>query len=343
MALTLELLASRLGCEFDGDADCLITGVATLQAAVSGELSFLASSKYRTHLAETKASAVIIAARDRDACAVNALIASDPYLTYARATQLLYPDEIHPGGIHPSAVIDAAAQVDATAWVDAHCLIGPGVIVGANAQIGAGCVLDHDITIGRDSRLMANVTIHGHATLGERCVIQPGAVIGSDGFGYASDSGAWVKIPQIGGVTLGDDVEVGANTTIDRGALSDTIIGKGVKLDNQIQIAHNVQIGEHTAIAGCTGVAGSTHIGKHCAIGGHVGIVGHLSIADGVKISAKTFVSQSIDEPGFYSSGTPVEPNARWRKNFVRMKQLDNMARRIKMLEKTVRKLSNEV
>jgi len=341
LALTLELLATRLGCEFDGDADCLITGVATLQDAVSGQLSFLASSKYRAYLAETTASVVVLSLQDRDVCPVNVLISSDPYLTYARATQLLYPDERHSGGVHPTAVIDGAAEVDATAWVAAHCLIGPGVIVGANTQIGAGCILDHDISVGRDSRLMANVTIHGHATLGERCVIQPGAVIGSDGFGYANDSGAWVKIPQVGGVVLGDDVEVGANTTIDRGAMSDTIIGEGVKLDNQIQIAHNVHIGEHTAIAGCTGIAGSTHIGKHCAIGGHVGIVGHLTIADGVKISAKTFVSQSIQASGFYSSGTPVELNARWRKNFVRMKQLDKMARRIKMLEKTVRKLSS--
>ncbi len=343
MALTLELLASRLGCEFDGDADCLISGVATLEDAAVGELSFLASSKYRARLAATKASAVIVAERDRDACPVNALIARDPYLTYARATQLLYPDEYHAGGVHPDAVIDDAAQIDVTAWVDAHCVIGPGVIVGARAQIGAGCVLERDVVIGRESRLMSNVTIHGRVRLGERCVIQPGAVIGSDGFGYANERGKWVKIPQVGGVTLGDDVEVGANTTIDRGALSDTIVANGVKLDNQIQIAHNVHIGEHTAIAGCTGIAGSTHIGKHCAIGGHVGIVGHLSIADGVQISAKTFVSQSIHEAGFYSSGAPLEPNARWRKNFVRMKQLDEMARRIKTLEKMVRKLSNDV
>ena len=342
MGLTLEQLAFRLGCELDGDVTCLISGVATLEEATDGELSFLASTKYRADLLDTTASAVIIAERDRDACPVNALIAKDPYLAYARAVQLLYPDKCHPGGIHSSAVVDKRAQVDASAWIDAHCVIGPGVIVSANAQIGAGCVLDHDILIGRDSRLMANVTIHGHASLGERCVIQPGAVIGSDGFGYANDQGNWIRIPQVGAVTLGDDVEVGASTTIDRGALSDTVIGNGVKLDNQIQIAHNVHIGEHTAIAGCTGVAGSTHIGKHCAIGGHVGIVGHLTIADGVQISAKTFVSQSIDEAGFYSSGAPIEPNARWRRNFVRMKQLDEMARRLKMLEKMVHKLSND-
>ena len=343
MGLTLEQLASRLECEFDGDAACLISGVATLADAAEGELSFLASSKYRADLDSTQASAVIVAERDRAACPVNALVAKDPYLMYARATQLLYPEILHEGGVHPSAVVDASAQVDPSAWIGALCVIGPDVTIGANAQIGAGCILDRDVTIGRDCRLLANVKIHGRASLGERCVIQPGAVIGSDGFGYANDQGRWVKIPQIGGVTLGDDVEVGANTTIDRGALSDTIIENGVILDNQIQIAHNVHIGEYTAIAGCTGVAGSTHIGKRCMIGGHVGIVGHLTIADGVQISAKTFVSQSIDKAGFYSSGTPVEPNARWRKNFVRMKQLDEMARRIKTLEKMVGKLSNDV
>ncbi len=343
MGLTLAQLASRLGCEFDGDAACLISGVATLADAAAGELSFFVSSKYRADLAKTQASAVIVAERDRAASPVNVLIAKDPYLIYARAAQLLYPAPSQAGGVHPSAEIDSTAQVDASAWVDALCVIGPGVVVGANTQIGAGCILDRDITIGRDCRLLANVMIHGHASLGERCVIQPGAVIGSDGFGYANDQGAWVKIPQVGGVILGDDVEVGANTTIDRGALSDTIIENGVILDNQIQIAHNVHIGEQTAIAGCTGVAGSTRIGKRCAIGGHVGIVGHLTIADEVQISAKTFVSQSIDKAGFYSSGTPLESNAHWRKNFVRMKQLDEMARRIKTLEKMVHKLSNDV
>ena len=338
MAITLERLASHLGCELDGEPSCLISSVATLEKASDGELSFLASSKYRTSLACTAASAVIVAERDRAACPVNTLIAKDPYLAYARAVQLLYPDVRHASGVHPTAQVDQAAQIDPTAWVDAHCVIGAGVVVAAHAQIGAGCVLDRDITIGRGSRLAANVTIYGCAVLGERCIVQSGAVIGSDGFGYANDQGQWLKIPQIGGVWLGDDVEVGANTTIDRGALSDTIIEDGVKLDNQIQIAHNVHIGKHTAIAGCSGIAGSTHIGAHCAIGGHVGIVGHLTIADGVQISAKTFVSQSIDAPGFYSSGTPVEPNAHWRRNFVRMKQLDEMARRLKVLEKMVHK-----
>ncbi|MCF6325138.1 MAG: UDP-3-O-(3-hydroxymyristoyl)glucosamine N-acyltransferase [Gammaproteobacteria bacterium] len=343
MGLTLAQLASRLECEFDGDAACLISGVATLANATAGDLSFLANSKYRADLAATQASVVVMTGRDRTVYAGNVLIAKDPYLVYARAVQLFYPETLHDGGIHPSAVVDPTAQIDVSAWVNALCVIGPGVIVGANAQIGAGCILDRDITIGRDCRLLSNVMIHGRASLGERCVIQPGVVIGSDGFGYANDRGKWVKIPQVGGVILGDDVEVGANTTIDRGALSDTIIENGVILDNQVQIAHNVHIGEQTAIAGCTGIAGSTHIGKRCAIGGHVGIVGHLTIADGVQISAKAFVSQSIDSAGFYSSGTPLEPNARWRRNFVRMKQLDEMARRIKMLEKMVHKLSNDV
>ena len=334
MTLTLGELAERVGGEVSGDGDCVINSIATLKSAKPGDITFLSDARFVKYLERTSASAVILRKKDRDACPVNALVVKDPYATYAYVAQILCPPSTFVAGIHPSAVIDDRASVDKTALIGPHVTIGANTRIGANVRIGPGCVIDDNVEIGAGGRLIAGIMIYSGTRIGERSLIHAGVVIGADGFGFANDNGKWIKIPQIGGVLVGDDVEIGANTTIDRGALEDTVLGDGVKLDNQIQIAHNVHIGAHTAIAACTGIAGSTVIGKHCAIGGGVGIIGHLKIVDDVHITATSFVSKSILQPGIYSSGTPLESNQQWRRNHVRMKQLDDMARRIKDLEK---------
>ncbi len=332
--MTLAEIAKRLECEVHGDGACLISGVATLQNAESGQLSFLANRRYRRYLESTRASAVILNPDDLEACPVNALVASNPYLAYARAAALLNPPAPVPQGCHPSAVIESGCNIDPGAAVGAKCYIGADVVIAAAAVIGPGCVIGRNASIGAATRLVANVSVGEGVSIGSRVLVQPGAVIGSDGLGYAQDKGAWVKVLQLGGVVIGDDVEIGANTTIDRGALEDTIIEEGVILDNQIQIAHNVRIGARTAIAGATAIAGSTSIGKRCQIGGAVGIVGHLEIADDVYITAMSLVTGNIRRPGLYSSGTPLADNKKWRRNAARFGQLDEMARRLRALEK---------
>lgn len=334
MTLTLGELAERVGGEVSGDGGCIISNVAPLKSAKPGDISFLSDTHFLRYLAKTSASAVILRNKDKDACPVNALVVEDPYVTYAYVAQILCPLSPFDAGIHPSAEIDNKASVHKTAWIGPNVVIGANTKIAADVYIGPGCVINDNVEIGESSRLTAGVVIYPGTRIGKRSLFHAGAVIGSDGFGFANDNGKWIKIPQLGGVLIGDDVEVGANTTIDRGALEDTVVEDGVKLDNQIQIAHNVRIGAHTAIAACTGIAGSTTIGKRCAIGGGVGIIGHLNIVDDVHITATSFVSKSILKPGVYSSGTPLESNHQWRKNHVRMKQLDEMARRIKNLEK---------
>lgn len=336
MAYSLGQLAERFGCEVHGDPACVIRAVAPLARAGEGEIAFLANSKFRDQLAASRAAAVIVASRYRDECPRNALLTDRPYAVYARVAQLLHPDLAADPGVHPSAVISAGADIDVSASVAACAVIGAGARIGAGCVIGAGAVIGERAVIGADSRLSANVTIGADVVIGRRVRIQSGVVIGEAGFGYANEDGVWIRIPQIGRVLIGDDVDIGANTTIDRGALGDTVIEEGVKLDNQIQIAHNVRIGAHTAIAGCTGIAGSTTIGRRCAIGGGVGISGHLEIADDVQITGTTFVSQSITQKGSYSSGVPFEPTPSWRRNFIRMKQLDDTARRVTELERRV-------
>lgn len=337
--LTLREIAKRVGGEVHGDENCVITGIATLQNAAPGKISFLANSRYRKHLRTTKASAVILSRSELADCPVAALVADDPYLTYARVATLFHPPAPGKQGIHPTAWVADSSTIHETAWVGPHCVIEAGVVLGPGVQIGPGCVIGEGVTIGEDSRLVANVTVCSGTRIGRRALIHPGAVIGSDGFGLANDHGVWVKIPQIGGVRIGDDVEIGANTTIDRGALEDTVIEDGVKLDNLIQIGHNVQIGAHSAIAGCAGISGSAKIGRRCMIAGAVGIAGHLEIADDVYVTAMSRVSKSLTEPGVYSSGTPIQPNHLWHRNSVRFKQLDDMAQRLKALEKIVEQL----
>ncbi len=333
MSKTLAELADYVGGRVEGDASRVIDGVATLSAATAGDISFLSNALYRKYLPTTCAAAVILSEADAQSCPVSALIVSDPYVSYAKIATLLNPEQIFPAQIHPSVVVASSARVSESAHVGANCVIGDGVVIDDGAVIGAGCVLEAGCVVGRHTRLMANVTLCHRVNIGQRCLIHPGAVIGSDGFGIANDRGVWIKVPQLGTVRIGDDVEIGANTTIDRGALDDTVIEEGVKLDNLIQVAHNVKIGAHTVVAGCVGIAGSAEIGKHCAIGGGVGILGHLKITEGVQVTAMSMVTKSIKQPGVYSSGVPLQPSQKWHKNAVRFKQLDELAKRVRELE----------
>jgi len=257
----------------------------------------------------------------------------NPYLGYARAAALLNPPARQAGGIHPQAWISDGAQVDPSAWVGPQAVVEAGSKVGAGSYLGPGCVLERNVVIGQGTRLVANVTICATVTIGDRGLIHPGVVIGADGFGIANDEGVWVKVPQLGSVRIGDDVEIGANTAIDRGALEDTVIENGVKLDNLVQVGHNVHIGEHTAIAGCAAIAGSARIGRRCTVGGMVAIAGHLEIADDVHLTACSAVPRSIPKPGIYSSGMPIQDNKAWRRTIARLRQLDELARRVKELE----------
>ncbi|PLY15141.1 MAG: UDP-3-O-(3-hydroxymyristoyl)glucosamine N-acyltransferase [Sedimenticola sp.] len=336
MAFRLGELAELIGARVQGDPDTEISHVDTIQDATPGAICFLANQKYHRHLADTQASAVILGAEYLDDCQANALVCDNPYLAYARIAAYMYPREVKAGGIDPSAVVSEQATVSPDAWVGPQAVIEAGVVVAARVQIGPGCVVCRDSTLGDDSQLVANVTLCPGTQIGRRVLIHPGAVIGSDGFGLANNRGQWEKVPQLGRVIIGDDVEVGANTTIDRGALRDTVIADGVKLDNQIQIAHNVQIGEHTAIAGCAGIAGSTTIGKYCSIGGGVGIAGHLEIGDNVHFSGQSLVTRSFKEPGYYSGNFPAMANSEWRKTVARIRRMEDMMKRLKALEKSL-------
>ncbi|MFJ4429749.1 UDP-3-O-(3-hydroxymyristoyl)glucosamine N-acyltransferase [Pseudomonas sp. NPDC089395] len=336
VTMTLGQLAEALGATLQGPEALQITGLATLQEAGPGQLSFLANPQYRKFLDNSQAAAVLLKAADAAGFAGNALIVPDPYLAYARISHLFDPKPKAEAGIHPSAVVAEDAQVDASASIGPFAVIESGARIGANVSIGAHCVIGARCVVGEGGWLAPRVTLYHDVTIGRRVVIQSGAVIGGEGFGFANEKGVWRKIAQIGGVTLGDDVEIGVNTAVDRGALSDTRIADGVKLDNQIQIAHNVQIGEHTAMAACVGISGSTRIGKHCTIAGGVGMVGHIDVCDNVFVSGMTMVTRSITEPGAYSSGTAMQPLADWRKSAARIRQLDEMAKRLQQLEKRV-------
>lgn len=336
VTMTLGQLAEALGATLKGSEALQITGLATLQEAGPGQLSFLANPQYRKFLDNSQAAAVLLKAADAESFTGNALIVADPYLAYARISHLFDPKPKAVAGVHPSAVVAEDAQVDASASIGPFAVIESGARIGANVSIGAHCVIGARCVVGEGGWLAPRVTLYHDVTIGKRVVIQSGAVIGGEGFGFANEKGVWRKIAQIGGVTIGDDVEIGVNTAVDRGALSDTRIADGVKLDNQIQIAHNVQIGEHTAMAACVGISGSTRIGKHCTIAGGVGMVGHIDVCDNVFVSGMTMVTRSITEPGAYSSGTAMQPLADWRKSAARIRQLDDMSKRLQQLEKRV-------
>ncbi len=339
MAVTLAELARRFHCEVRGDAGAEVDSVASLATAGPRSITFVADPAYLKQLVRIAAGAVILRAADAARYSGNVLIADNPHLCFARIAAYLHPPTAFVPGVHASAVVDADARVAASAWVGAQVVIEAGAAIGEHVYIGPGCHIGRDAEIGAASHLVGRVTVAHACRIGQRALIHPGAVIGSDGFGYARDGDRWEKVPQLGCVVIGDDVEIGANTTIDRGALADTVIGDGVKLDNLIQIAHNVQIGEHTALAGCAAVAGSATIGKRCAIGGRVGILGHLEIADDVQIAATSLVTGSISKPGMYSSGIPAEPVELWHKNVARLRQLDNLARRLIALEHKIQTL----
>lgn len=330
----LQELADALGASLRGDPDTLISGLATLQAAGPGQISFLANPAYGKYLNETRASAVIVSPEFADNCPTNVLLLDNPYMGYAQLSHWFDPSPVAPAGVHASAVIDDSARIDDAASIGPHVVIEAEARVGAHAVIGAGTVIGARSCIGDHTVIRPRVTLGHDVVVGQRCYILSGAVIGSDGFGFANEQGTWHRIAQLGGVVLGDDVEVGANTTIDRGALDDTVIGNGVKLDNLIQIAHNVQIGDHSAMAAMVGIAGSTRIGRNCVFGGASGVAGHLDIADQVHLTGMTLVTGDIREPGVYSSGTSADSNRNWRKNAVRFRQLDALARRVRELEK---------
>ena len=330
----LGWLAERLGAELRGDPKRVVRAIAPLGMAREGDLSFLANRRYLRDLRTTRASAVIVGPGDVDESPTAVLVLPNPYLGYARAAAVMAEPRAAEAGIHPSAVVDSAADVAPDASVGPLAVIGSGAVIGARARIGSGSVVEPDAIIGDDVRLVANVTICQGVRIGARCLLHPGVVLGADGFGLANDRGTWVKIPQLGSVRLGADVEIGANTTIDRGALQDTVIGDGVKIDNQVQIAHNVVIGPDTAIAGCVAIAGSVRVGARCIIEGAAMISGHLELADDVHITGGSAVAKSITRSGVWSSGMPAQENHVWRKMWIRMQKLDDFARRLRRLER---------
>jgi len=331
-------IVAQLGGELVGDPGVEIRRIATLETAGPGELSFLSHSRYRPTLRHTRASAVILARRERDATTLPRILCDDPYVYYARAAQLLNTEDRPDPGVHPRAVVEAGAQVAASATVGPGCYIGPRAKLEDRVIIEAACTIGADARIGEDSRLHPSVTVYPRCVIGKRALIHAGVVIGADGFGIAPEAGRWIKIPQTGRVIIGDDVEIGANTTIDRGALDDTVIEDGVKLDNHIQIGHNVRVGAHTVMAGCVAVAGSTRIGRHCAIGGAARIIGHVNIADHVTISAATVVLRPIPRAGVYSGALPSAPSREWAKTVAHLRSLDGLVKRIRELEKKLSK-----
>jgi len=333
---TLAEIVERLGGELAGSPDVVIRQVAALESAGPGDIAFLAQVRYRPLLCATRAAAVILSHAERGATSIPRILCEDPYLYFARVSALLNPPEKLVPGVHPSALVEPGARISSSAQVGPGCHIASGVDIGDGTRIGSGCVIGEEARIGEGSCLHASVVVYRRCVIGRRAMVHSGAVIGADGFGMALDAGKWVKIPQIGRVIIGDDVEIGANTTIDRGTLDDTIIEDGVKLDNQIQIGHNVRIGAHTAMAGCVGVAGSARIGRHCTFGGAAMILGHLEIADDVHISTGTLVMKSITSPGTYTGIFPLQENRAWARTASLLRHIGDLEARVRNLERVL-------
>jgi UDP-3-O-[3-hydroxymyristoyl] glucosamine N-acyltransferase len=338
--LTVAELAKRLELEYQGNGDQTILSVASFNSASNSDLCFLQSETYLPQLLDSQCGAVIVAEGFAHEIPTAArLIAKNPHKAFVEAVYLLKPelspDAVNHSDIHPSAQIDDSAELGNNIHIAANCVIGKRVKIGNNVRIAAGCVVEDGVHIGHQCRLLSNVILCHDVTLGDQVILHPGVVIGSDGFGLVYDEGDWIKIPHLGSVIIGNRVEIGANTTVDRGALDDTVLEDGVKLDNLIQVAHNVRIGENTAIAACVGIAGSAIIGKNCRISGAAVVLGHLTITDNVTITAMSLVTKSIKSSGTYSSGTPLMENHIWHRNNVRYKSLDKLARTISRLDKS--------
>jgi UDP-3-O-[3-hydroxymyristoyl] glucosamine N-acyltransferase len=348
MSTRLGELVERLGGQLIGDAQIEVSGIAPLDSANATHLTFLSNSRMRAQARSTCAAALILSAADDAALAGSyggaRIVTSNPYAYFARAAQWFGAQRavLPPAGIHPTAFVDPHARVAASASIGPHATVEAGAVVGDGARVDAGCFVGRNAAIGDGTHLFASATLHDECSIGARGIVHSGVVIGADGFGFANDGGTWIKIPQTGRVVIGDDVEIGANTTIDRGALADTVIEDGVKLDNQIQIGHNCHIGAHTAMAGCVGVAGSATIGKHCTFGGAAMVLGHLTIADNVHISSGSMVSRSIHEPGQYTGFYPLAKNAEWEKSAAIVRNLASMREKIRELEKTIKTLTGK-
>jgi UDP-3-O-[3-hydroxymyristoyl] glucosamine N-acyltransferase len=343
MSYTLKQLAEKIGAEVHGDESYIIHSLATLSSASAQQIAFLANKKYSQQLSDTKAGAVIISSQNLKDCNTHALVMDNPYLGYALTAQLLDTTPKPAHNIHPSAQISQDVKLGKNVAIGANAVIEKGVVLADNVIIGAGCFIGEQVIIGLNTKLWANVSIYHRVEIGQNCLVQANTVIGSDGFGYANDKGSWLKIPQLGSVIIGNNVEIGASTTIDRGALEDTVIKDGVILDNQIQIAHNVVIGENTAMAACSVIAGSSTLGKNCVIAGLVGINGHIDVVDNVVFTGMSMVTKNINEPGVYSSGMPCQPNKEWNKNNARIRKLESILKRMKSAENDIEHLNKNI
>ena len=335
MAWTLAKLAAHVNGRVKGDDSIEIESVATLAEARAGQICFLTDKRYKTCLATTKASAVIVSTDEE--YATNLLIVDNPRAAYAKVAQCLYPRVQPEPGIHPTAIIPPSCTIHESAQIDPNVVIEENVTIEAGVIVGANCFIGKDSQIGQNTLIYPLVSLYHATIIGERCIIHSNTVIGSDGFGQAFEEGAWIKIPQVGGTVIGNDVEIGASTSIDRGAIGDTVIEDGVKLDNQIQIAHNVWVGAHSVIAAGVGIAGSAKIGKNFMIGGHAVVAGHLEITNNVVITGMSTVTRSIKEPGSYSSTIPVEPSNKWRRYVGRFKRLDSLSKRVTQCEQALK------
>lgn len=336
MSYSIKQLAEYLDADYLGDGELAVDSVASIGQAKQGNITFIGSDKYLGDLRSTQATAVLLREELAKESPVASIIVSNPRAAYARLVALLYPEDTVTPGVHSSAIIDASAQIASTACIGPNVVIEAEVVIADEVRVDAGCFVGKASRIGQATHLYPNVTVYHQCVIGEYCIMHSSSVIGSDGFGFELDQGEWIKIPQIGGVIIGDSVEIGACSVIDRGALQDTVVGNGVKLDNHVQIAHNVSVGEHTVMSRGVGIAGSTTIGKNCLFAGMTGVKDHIEITDNVIVTAMSMVSKSLKEPGSYSSNTPIDDTRSWRKNSARFRQLDEMARRIRQLEKQI-------
>jgi UDP-3-O-[3-hydroxymyristoyl] glucosamine N-acyltransferase len=331
---SLREIVERFGGEIEGDPGIEVRQVATLENAAPDTIAFFANERYLAQLKATRAAAVIVGEQARGKTRLTRIVCANPYAYFLRFSVFFNPPRAAQAGVHATASVDGSAVIAPDAEIGPYVVIGRNVTIGPGGAVGAGCCIGDDVVLGADARLYPRVTVYDGCVIGDRVILHSGVVIGADGFGIAMDEGRWLKVPQIGRVVIGNDVEIGANTTVDRGALDDTVIEEGAKLDNQIQIAHNVRIGAHTAIAGCAAIAGSTRIGRYCRIGGASGIAGHLTIADHVEISALTLITKSIERPGTYTGAYAFEPHGEWRRNASQLRHLAELAKRVRALDK---------